>query len=786
MANGVTIDLIVDPKKAILGLGQVESRSTSLSNVLGKLGGVAAAGIAALGVATAAAGAATTAFVVSSVKAAAEAQKITAQTAAVLTSTGGAAGKSADQIDALAKSLSRISGLDDETVKTSENLLLTFTAIKGTNFDKAQQAVLDLSQSMGKDLSSSTILVGKALNNPLTGLTSLTRVGVKFTAQQKEQIANFVKMGDVASAQGVILQELNTEFGGSAAAFGNTFLGSVGRAKNALLELKEEIGAAFLPALTAAASSVAGVLNAVTDNPKFKAFIDGLGTRLSAGLKPVTDFLTTVASSSDPFGTLLDGLEKVSPAFAIIRDVFDAIKPQLPVIQADFAQLGAAIGAGLAQYGPQLATGLGQIVTAIVPLIPQILTLIPPLLQLIPPLLQLATVIIPPLVSLLVSLGPALQLVVDGFSGGAEAIGDFFKLLSGDTSLGAFQGQILAIKGPFGDLQNFLHDAGTNLAGFLQSVGGFFSTIGSNVAGNIQLLVTGIQNVLGFIGSIPGKVGDFLSSIPNLIAFNIGVAIGLLLALPAKVVGFLSQIPAAAGAVFAQVASFAGTVVGNIADFFASLPAKVVGFFTSLVSSAIGVLQGVPQGAATAVNGVVGFFVSLPAKILDALKGAGSFLLDVGKNIVQGLINGITGAIGGAVKAVTGLANSLLKGIKAGLGIHSPSTLFAGIGRNVVAGLENGLNASNNLGSIMSGLSAQVAGEFQSSISTTAKATAETSASTGPTAGSAVVAVDPTAQTLMRTLIKAVGNIQPGWIVPESLAQVNQAGSSRLATVGAS
>jgi hypothetical protein len=43
-------------------------------------------------------------------------------------------------------------------------------------------------------------------------------VGVSFTDQQKEQIKTMQEAGDMAGAQGVILAELNKEFGGSALA----------------------------------------------------------------------------------------------------------------------------------------------------------------------------------------------------------------------------------------------------------------------------------------------------------------------------------------------------------------------------------------------------------------------------------------------------------------------------------------------------------------------------------------------------------------------------------------
>jgi hypothetical protein len=104
-----------------------------------------------------------------------EASKVAAQTNAVLASTGGVAGVSAKQVDTLAQSLLRKSGVDDEVIKSGENVLLTFRNIRNVAgegndvFNQATTATLNLSVALGKDMSSSAILVGKALNDRSRG-----------------------------------------------------------------------------------------------------------------------------------------------------------------------------------------------------------------------------------------------------------------------------------------------------------------------------------------------------------------------------------------------------------------------------------------------------------------------------------------------------------------------------------------------------------------------------------------------------------------------------------------
>lgn len=157
-------------------------------------------------------------------EAANEANKVAAQTDAVLKSTGGSAGVTAQQVSDLAGAISAKTGIDDEAIQSGQNLLLTFTNIadragKGNDiFTQATSIMTDMSAAMGGDASSSAIQLGKALNDPTKGISALSRVGVTFTDQQKEQIKAMQATGDLAGAQRVILAELRKEFGGSAEA----------------------------------------------------------------------------------------------------------------------------------------------------------------------------------------------------------------------------------------------------------------------------------------------------------------------------------------------------------------------------------------------------------------------------------------------------------------------------------------------------------------------------------------------------------------------------------------
>lgn len=222
--------------------------------VLGKVGNVMKVGVAG-GAAVAAGGVALLGkFVVDGVKSAASYQKVLAKTEQVLKSTGNTAGTSVEGVKDLSAELETLSGVDEELIVNSQNVLLTFTNIRnvGKNkiFDMATKSALDMSVALGSDLQGASIQVGKALNDPIKGVSALSKVGVTFTDSQKKVIAALVETGDTAGAQKVILEELNKEFGGQAAAAGKGFEGTMARLQDVIGDTGRELGTALLPKLT--------------------------------------------------------------------------------------------------------------------------------------------------------------------------------------------------------------------------------------------------------------------------------------------------------------------------------------------------------------------------------------------------------------------------------------------------------------------------------------------------------------------------------------------------------
>ncbi|HWW12693.1 MAG TPA: phage tail length tape measure family protein, partial [Brevundimonas sp.] len=219
-------------------------------------------------------------------KAATEAADAMGQVESALASMGDASGRTKEQLAGLADGLMRNSLYDDDDIlrKVTANLL-TFGRISGANFDRAQQSAVNLATRMKMDLQPATLLVGKALNDPIKGLTAMGRAGIQFTAAQKQTIKSMVEAGDVAGAQAIILGELERQFGGAAAAAQRT--DPYDRFRDSLNAVTESAGGIVNRFMVPFLGGVAGLLDGFNAlNPAMQQFVIG-GAAIAAALGPV-------------------------------------------------------------------------------------------------------------------------------------------------------------------------------------------------------------------------------------------------------------------------------------------------------------------------------------------------------------------------------------------------------------------------------------------------------------------------------------------------------------------
>jgi len=160
-----------------------------------------------------------------------------AQLAAVLRSTGEAAGYSREQLNAMAGAMSGASVFSTGEFAEAQTTLLAFTGIVGDQFPAALQAAADMAARTGMSVKSAAETIGRALDVPSKGLGSLSDQGFRFTEDQKKLVAQLEKTGRTAEAQAIILSALEESYGGAAQAARDTFTGALTALQNTLGDL---------------------------------------------------------------------------------------------------------------------------------------------------------------------------------------------------------------------------------------------------------------------------------------------------------------------------------------------------------------------------------------------------------------------------------------------------------------------------------------------------------------------------------------------------------------------
>lgn len=277
-----------------------------------------------------------------SIKGFVEQEQAMAQVNAALASMGDASGKTAAELGKTADALELNSLFDaDVILKQVTANLLTFGNVAGEQFDRAQQAAVDMATRLGGEPQAAAIMLGKALNDPIKGIAALTRVGVQFTDAQKAQIKAMTEAGDVAGAQGIILAEVEKQFGGAAAAAADT--SPWRKMQVALGQAGDAIGAQLLPMIKPLTDAVVSILAAFNQlSPGMQKAVV-IGGALAAALGPVMIGLGALTSAMAPF---IGAISAIAGSGGL-----------LVAAKAAFVGLGAAIGPILAPLAALVAVG---------------------------------------------------------------------------------------------------------------------------------------------------------------------------------------------------------------------------------------------------------------------------------------------------------------------------------------------------------------------------------------------------------------------------------------------
>ncbi len=286
-------------------------------------------------------------------------ESINAQTAQTIKSMGNAANVSATQVKDLAGRLEALTATEAESIQEGANLLLTFGNItnqlgKGNDiFTQTTEIMVDMGRALKRGPVDTATMLGKALNDPIRGMTALRRVGVSFTDQQVEQVKALQKSGDLMGAQKLILAELQNQYGGSGAAYAATFAGQVELLNHELGALGEEATMAVMPAL----QELVGALREIAPE---------IGIKLKTALASV-DWKAFGKAIVDTISFLTQNAETIVRVVAVmwtLNTAYNAVKITAGLTNAALTLLTFALG-GTEAAAKKTTAVLGGLRTAL-------------------------------------------------------------------------------------------------------------------------------------------------------------------------------------------------------------------------------------------------------------------------------------------------------------------------------------------------------------------------------------------------------------------------------------
>ena len=498
----------------------------------------------------------------STIGAAIDAQTTMAQTNAVLKSTHDASGQSAQSIQAFADAQMNLTGIDDQAIQGAENMIATFTNIKGAAFQPTTKAVLDMATAMnggaipsGEQLRQTAIQVGKALNDPVQGVTALQRVGVKLSDTQLAQVKHFMAVGDAADAQKVILGELGKEFGGSAAAAGSTFAGKLAIAQGKLQNVQETIGGAVLPILTKLLDKILPIASAFAD-------------KLPGAIKGAQD-----------------AFSKLQPPLQWVRDNADFVKGAL-------AAVGIAILAALVPAFVAWAISAGAAAIATIAATFPILAVIA-------------------VIALIV--GAIIFLVSHWSQVGTffQNIGNTIKTFVGNVlgKIGEFKDMILKKIGEFitGVVQFFAQLPGKIWTFITQFTTGLLLRVGLLEIAGLKKIGEFIGGIIAFFAGLPGKIWTWITTFTT----------GLLLRIGQLELDALKKI----GDLIGGIVAFFQGLPGKVVSLLENLRSLAINKFNDVKNGIGNALTGMKNTATNIWNGVVGVIKGAINTIIGDING---------------------------------------------------------------------------------------------------------------------------------------------------------------------
>ncbi len=623
----------------------------------------------------------------------ADAARLNAQLAAGIESTGNAANVSVKGMNDLASSIQLMSGQTDDSIAEAQALLLTFTNIKNVGpdkiFDQATMAAANMAARLGGDAAGSAQMLGKALNDPVSGITALTRAGVQFTDGQKDQIKAMVAAGDTLGAQKLILGELETQFGGSAEAAGKTLPGAVEILKRSFEDLLQMLAGRGSGVATTFISGLAGGLQAAT--PVIEGALDTVSTVVGGIVDVVSGMWTGVGYDTSALGNLAGPIEAVGVLiFQVVDRIRAGVMAAWPTITSVFQTLGPVLlGAGVALAG----------MAAKAPLIAKFTSVLAPIKAALPAIgtaLRFLTGPIGLVSTLLIAAYSSSSQFRDAVNGLLGVVAGLVGQVAG--ALLPIITQLVAVFVPListitGQLVPVFAQLVTSVlppvAGLLAVVVGAVLPLVTALSG---LLIPVIQALLPIVTTVFGAIANIVTSAMQIVQGIIQVVTGVISGDWGMVWDGIRNILAG---VWNTIVSLVQGALSILASVISGVLSAIGGIFSSVwsgITSAVsGAWNGIVSAVSTGVGNMVRFVAETPGRTLAALGNLAGLLVSAGADMMRGFIEGVKSVAGRIAEAVLAPIRNSVEGVKSFLGIASPSKLMKRFGSWTGEGFAIGL-----------------------------------------------------------------------------------------------
>lgn len=427
-------------QKAAAGIGGLEGSTKKAGGGFTLLKGTMATafGTALTGGITAAAGAITN-FMSGTMGAASEAVQADARLKQISSSMGTldtVLGGSTTRLTDYAQELQNLTGVSDETIKDAQSLIMTFSNVASTAgdtggmFDRATQASLDLSAAGFGAVEGQAKALGKALQDPIKGITALSRSGVTFTNAEKDKIKALTESGQVLQAQEMIMSAVEKQVGGTAAA---TATGAQ-KMQAAFGDLQEAVGLAIFPVVDSLSKTLVPILDSLqAPLSEIATVVGGVLSQAFNALAPIIPTLATtlgevvktLATGLMPAVSLL--LPAIAPIITALQSLAVQIAPVLATILDKVAQVfSKVLGAVTPLLAPLTNIFMG-ILNAAMPILDIVATMLLDLVDALTPLLDAVVTLLTPLGELieviLAAILPVLKPIIPLFKVLADVVG---------------------------------------------------------------------------------------------------------------------------------------------------------------------------------------------------------------------------------------------------------------------------------------------------------------------------------------------------------------------------